>query len=110
MMFPKPKTKKRRVKKYPPMFPKGYCLRCDRLYGGHNVKALEQHHIYAGNPDRRHSDRYGLVVDLCHECHVIVTDEKDREFILWLKKEGQRRFEEKYGHDEFIRIFGRNYL
>jgi hypothetical protein len=109
-MIPKPQIRKQRVKKYPPLFPQGFCLRCHRLYGGKNIQSLECHHIYGGNPDRRHSDVYGLYVDLCHECHVIVTDEKDGKFTLWLKKEGQRRFEEVFGHDEFIRIFRRNYL
>jgi hypothetical protein len=39
-----------------------------------------------------------------------VTDELDQDLIDRLQQEGQRRFEAVHGHDEFMRIFGRNYL
>ena len=31
-------------------------------------------------------------------------------FNLSLKRYAQRRFEEKYSHEEFMKIFGKNYL
>lgn len=102
--YPKPTYKKARKTKYPPLFELGYCWNCHRETG------LERHHIYGGNPDRQHSERYGLYVSLCHICHRSVTDEKDRELIDRLKMEGQRRFQVVHGAGEFERVFGRNYL
>jgi hypothetical protein len=103
-MYLKPQRKKPRQKKHNPLFPLGYCWDCHRECG------LQRHHVYGGNPDRRLSEQYGLYVDLCQKCHLNVTDEKDRELITRLKTEGQKRFEEVWGHDEFMRIFGRSYL
>jgi len=103
-MYPKPVYKKPRKIKFSPLFELGYCFNCLRTYG------LERHHIYGGNPDRQHSETYGLYVDLCHTCHLSVTDEKDRKLVTQLKIEGQKRFESIHGHEEFIKTFGRNYL
>jgi hypothetical protein len=102
--YPKPKQKRQKIHKHPPLFPLGYCWGCHREFG------LDRHHIYGGNPDRQHSDRYGLYVHLCHKCHQSVTDELDRELIDGLHMEGQRRFESVHGAGEFERVFGRNYL
>lgn len=112
--YPKSKHKRRKRTKHPPLFELGHCWGCLCEYG------LERHHIYGGNPDRQHSDDYGLVVDLCHSrlvgkatvigCHNKVTDELDQDLITRLQQEGQRRFEAVYGHDEFREVFGRNYL
>lgn len=102
--FPKQKKQKAQKIKYPSLFPLGYCWGCYREFG------LERHHIYSGNPDRQHSEQYGLYVHLCHNCHLNVTDEKDKELITKLKTEGQKRFQSVHGAGEFERIFGRNYL
>jgi len=61
-----------------------------------------------GSKNRYWSDKYGLVTDLCLECHEQV--HKDRELDLRLKREYQKRFESNYSHEAFMRIFGRNYL
>jgi len=112
LVQPLPKTsyKKARKKREPPLFLLGYCYRCYREYGLKRLHGLERHHIYGGNPDRQHSDDYGLYIDLCHDCHLIVTDEKDSEFIAHLKKEGQRRFEARHTRQEFYDIFKIYYL
>lgn len=102
--FAKPSYKKPHKPKYAPLFPLGYCWGC------HTVQGLQIHHLYSGNPDRQHSDRYGLYVHLCQKCHQSVTDELDRELIDGLKMEGQRRFERVHGHKEWMEIFQRNYL
>jgi len=103
-MYPKPVYKKSKNVKYPPLFDLGFCWGCLCEYG------LERHHIYGGNPDRKHSEDFGLYVDLCHKCHLNVTDEKDKELSIKLKQEGQRRFESIHGHDKFMLVFRRNYL
>lgn len=72
---------------------------------------LEWHHIFGG-ANRINSEKYGLVVPLCHSCH----NEPpygvhfNRECMDDLRARGQRMFESIASHDEFMRIFGRNYL
>jgi hypothetical protein len=104
MQYPKPSYKRQRDKVQKIKFERGFCYNCHREYG------LEPHHIYGGNPDRQHSDDYGLVVDLCHDCHLSVTDEKDQGLITRLQQDGQRRFEAIYGRNKFYEVFGRYYL
>lgn len=84
------------------------CFLCGRSMG-----PIERHHIFGG-PFRKKSDKYGLVVDLCHECH----NEPPfgvhhcRDMALILKRYGQRKAmrENGWSKDDFIREFGRNYL
>ena len=56
---------------------------------------------------RAAADRYGLMVHLCHECHMRLHDkgEHDRE----LEELGQIEFEKTHTHAEWMRIFGKNY-
>ena len=39
------------------------CYLCGRRFG------LERHHVLAGTANRRLSEKYGLWVYLCHNCH-----------------------------------------
>lgn len=86
---------------------KGNCDLCGK-YG-----YLERHHIFGG-ANRSLSEKYGLVVNLCHECHneppegVHFNSKK----MLALRKWAQKQAMEHYDWDEaeFIRIFGRSYL
>lgn len=70
---------------------------------------IEEHHLLLGSR-RKKADEYGLVVDLCHDCHSEAHD-RNSELLNELRQEGQRRFEAQ-GHSrkEFMREFGRNYL
>ena len=73
---------------------------------------LERHHIFYGTSNRKNSDKYGLTVHLCQPHH---RDSKEgvhfnKDLDLELKKLAQKRFEEKYGHEKFMAIFGKNYL
>ena len=82
-----------------------YCYQCGR----ENVP-LECHHICNGNPGRKLSEKYGLTVYLCPECHRTVHAEYGlREH---LKQTAQREAMKTYGwnFDDFRRIFGKNYL
>jgi hypothetical protein len=56
---------------------------------------------------RKQADRYGLTCHLCYKCHSDLHDKgiKDRE----LQAAAQMAFEKRYGHEEFMRIFGKNY-
>ena len=76
------------------------CFLCHR-------PASEMHHCVFGR-FRKLSDKYGLVVPLCRECHEIVHRNADR--ALMLKQIAQASFDRKYGEGEFIKIFGVNFL
>lgn len=71
----------------------------------------EVHHVMS-NIYRKKSTKYGLVVGLCpfHHRTSKYAVHNDREFSDMLRKEAQIRFEEKYGHDLWIREFHKNYL
>jgi len=68
---------------------------------------LEEHHIFGG-ANRKNSEKYGLKVHLCKRHH----DKAHEGGILMdtLHKVGQRKFEETHSHEEFMKIFGKNYL
>ena len=73
---------------------------------------LENHHCIHGSGWRKLADSYGLTVWLCSYHH---RDSKqgvhgNRELDLKLKRKAQEVFEEKHGHEKFMKIFGRNYL
>lgn len=81
------------------------------LCGSYNW--IEAHHIFGG-PNRKKSDKLGLVVDLCHYCHNEPPNgvHHNRQAMLELRQYGQRKAMEEQGWttEEFIRQFGRNYL
>lgn len=63
-------------------------------------------------PHKKLSEKYGLTVHLCYECH---RDNKlgvhgDAELMRRLHEVGQAAFDKKYGHGEFEKIFKKNYL
>lgn len=72
---------------------------------------LEEHHIF-GASNRKKSEKYGLTVYLCHNCH----NEPPfgvhhcAERMLKLHQDGQRKFEETHSREEFLKLIGRNYL
>ena len=73
---------------------------------------LHSHHIFFGQKHHKWSEKYGLKVWLCSKHHNISNEgvHKNRVLDLQIKQIAQREFEDTYGHDEFMRIFGRNYL
>ena len=90
-----------------------HCYLCGR-HEGSRYQAMHWHHIFGGNPNRDHSEKYGLKVRLggyaCHEYgeHAV---HRDKEVDLKLKKEGQEAFERVHGsREDFRRIFGKSWL
>ena len=74
---------------------------------------LHEHHIFEGNGRRKLSEQYGLKIWLIPELHNMSNNgvHYNKELDLLIKRVGQKAFEEKYGtREDFIRIFGRNYL
>ena len=108
LKFPKGKKKKRRLSHPASILGsrKGRCYLCGE-YG-----QTEEHHIFGG-PNRPLSERYGLKVDLCLECHQTGPNAVHRNPAVMeeLHRQGQEAFEAQGGsRDEFMRIFGRNWL
>lgn len=82
------------------------CLIC----GSWNI---EDHHIFFGNANRKQSEKYGLKVWLCpthHRGTIGVHGKDGHKLDMQLKELGQKAFEWKHTREEFIKIFGRNYL
>lgn len=72
---------------------------------------LETHHIIGGDPGRKLSERHGLKVHLCYECHrgpdgVHANKTKRR----LLQREAQEAFEKRHPKKSWMEIFGRNYM
>lgn len=65
------------------------------------------HEVYEGTK-RLLSMKYNCVIPLCWECHYKIHN--DRCFALIYKKECQLKIEENITREEFIKLFGRNYL
>ena len=69
---------------------------------------LEEHHIFGGHGKRDLSEQYGLKVYLRKDWHDKV--HSDRETAMKLKRAGQRAFEKTHTREEFMQIFGKNYI
>lgn len=84
---------------------KGKCFLCGRY------TPTEIHHIFGG-ANRTHSERYGLTVHLCHYCHNEPPNgvHFNAKRMRYLRQIGQLEFERYHTREEFMRIFGKNYL
>ena len=77
------------------------CIEC----GG---RGTQTHHCLFGR-NRRNSEKYGLKVRLCGKCHRRLHDQ-DEALAMKYRRMAQQCFEEKYGHDKYMAVFGKNYL
>lgn len=86
----------------------------------HSTVGLHKHHVF-GAANRNLSEKYGLWIWLCPKDHNI-SDEPpykgmpdrrvhfNKELNLEIKKLAQREFEDTHSREDFLRIFGKNYL
>ena len=83
-----------------------YCFLCGAL-------ATDTHHCLMGNK-RKLCDKYGLTVRLSRKCHNKIhnpRNEAEKEMQMYLKRLAQKKYEDQIGNrEDFIKIFGRNYL
>ena len=79
------------------------CYHC-----GKSVGKIDRHEVFFG-ANRDNSKRYGMWCDLCRECHTEV-HQGDGQLNYLLKREAQELFEQSHTREEFVRIFGKNYL
>ena len=75
---------------------------------------LDRHHIFPG-AYRTKSEKYGLVVNLCHDnCHIFgkYAVHKNPETMRSLKEYGQRKAmrEQHWSIADFVHEFGKNYI
>ena len=81
------------------------CYLCGAVVG------LERHHIMAGLANRSLSERHGLWVWLCHNCHTGPSGvQYDREKNFQLKADAQEAFEKVYGRSEWMKLFRKSYI
>lgn len=72
---------------------------------------LEKHHIFGGTANRKISERLGLWVYLCHNCHTGKNGAQyNKEKNLRLKQDAQRAYEKTHTRDEWMKLIGKNYL
>lgn len=87
-----------------------HCFLCKR---NRHAGRLETHHIFgAGN--RKLSDKYGLTVTLCEECHRTAKHavHQSAATMQYLHEYGQRKAMRENGWtvQDFIEVFGKNYI
>ena len=81
------------------------CFFCGRMTG------LERHHIFGGMANRKISEKYGLTVYLCHECHTGTEGAQyDKTRNLELKRKAQEAFQNIYGRRLWMTLIKKNYL
>lgn len=81
------------------------CLVC------HTRRGLHRHHVFGG-PNRPISERTGMTVWLCGRHHNMSRDGVHRNKCLDMevKRLAQHTFEQYRSREEFMELFGRNYL
>lgn len=77
-----------------------YCYLCGN-------KKEDLHELIEGK-NRQASMKYGLVIPICRKCHEIVTNDKTLQD--YLHKVAQKEFKKHYKTENFMQIFGENYL
>ena len=116
LKFPKETMKKRRRKHKDSILQNrsdGTCYLCARLHGDYRIhKYREEHHIFPGNPGRKLSEAEGLKVYLCMDHHRTGPEavHSNREISRILKQDAQRAYERFGKREQFIEMFGKNYL
>lgn len=72
---------------------------------------LERHHVF-GASNRKRSEYYGYVVNLCHWCHNEPPGgvHHNASNMRALHQKYQRIFEETHTRTQFMQEFGKNYL
>jgi len=70
---------------------------------------LEKHHLLHGSGRRKLADEDGLILFLCHHCHMELHDHGKHD--LELQQYAQRYYEEHLGsRDDFMNRYGKSYI
>ncbi len=114
VMYPKipAKKKRKRHKKSIIRQQAGTCYLCVKLHGDYRThRVLHEHHIFGG-PNRSASEAEGLKVSLCPEHHETGPEAVHRniQIMRMVQQAGQAEYEKTHSREEFMRLFGRNYI
>ena len=101
--IPKPPKRRKRLLRNPIPTADDHCEDCGSPYA-------QTHEVYGGAGRRQVSMKYGMQRRLCDRCHRYLTTARGHDRDMELKKMYQERFEKNHSREEFIRLFGRNYL
>ena len=84
---------------------KDICFICGSDY------SLQTHHIMNGHY-KKASEKHGLLIKVCPNCHTMAPGaiHRDSKLLRKLKQIGQEHFEQSYSREEFIKEFGKNYF
>lgn len=86
------------------------CFLCGR---NGSSDPLEKHHVFPGNPNRKHSEEDGLFVFICGDrCHRNgkLSAHQSAVTAELLKVEAQKAYEDRHTREEFVQRYGKNYL
>lgn len=90
-----------------------YCFLCNLLEGdGSRRNELEEHHIVHGRANKKLSEKYGLKIYLCPYHHRIGPKAVhiNKEIRRMTEAIAQEKFNEVFPEEDFVKIFGKNYL
>lgn len=86
-------------------------LSVERCYVCGSSRWLELHHIMHGTANRRLATRYGLTCWLCRMHHTgMFGVHNNQELNRKLQHDAQNAFEQAHTREEWMEIFGKNYL
>lgn len=91
----------------------GYCYLCARLYGIYDRQEnLQEHHVIFGRANRKLSEKYGLKVYLClwHHTEGPEAVHHNARLRQQLEEDAQRAFMKTHSLDEWMSVFGRNFI
>lgn len=109
----RPKVKRRKKHKASILQEKGSpCYLCMKMRPHYEwQKAVHEHHIFGGS-NRDKSEAEGLKVYLCLDHHINGKEavHNNAELMRELRQDGQKAFEQNHTREEFMELFGKNYL
>ena len=85
------------------------CYRCGKMCIPDEGR-MDEHHIFEG-ANRHTSDKYGLLIHVCRDCHMFIHSKDGKEIRDYLHRAGQELYEDRYGsRQDFIKDFIQSYL
>ena len=92
------------------MASKSIIQKSERCFFCGKTVTLERHHIMPG-ANRKWSEKYGLWIWCCHEDHTGKDGvQYNRKKADTLKRLAQIAFEARHSHEEWMQVFGKNYI
>lgn len=91
----------------------GTCYLCEKLYSDCSIKpVVQEHHAIFGTANRDKSEHYGLKVYLCLYHHIEGEEavHNNAENALIVKQDAQRAFTRRFPNEDWMSIFGKNFL